>query len=448
MAQPETQFYMAELADTDWPRADSDKLTVAEDTCKELCLRDCMCAVARYMDGTCWKKKFPLSNGRMDPSVGGKILIKLPINDSSSLNSSPPNKRDRDTRIVIVSVLLGGSVFVNLILILVTSLSLLWYNQRSQRFCSGQSKMDMNLNAYTYNDIEKATESFKEELGRGACAIVYKGVMALESRSFIAVKKLDKVVKEGEKEFKAEVSSIGRTHHKNLVQLLGYCNEGTHRILVYEFMSNGSLANFLFGSIRPGWNQRVRIASGIARGLNYLHEECNSQIIHCDIKPQNILLDGDFTAKISDFGLAKLLKIDQSGTITEIRGTKGYVAPEWFKSMPITSKVDVYSFGILLLEIICCRRNVKPNAENDEKAILSEWAYECYSAGRVDVLVDGDEEAMDDKRRVERMVAVAIWCIQDQPSLRPSMKKVIQMLEGAFQVAVPPDPNSFISSID
>jgi serine/threonine protein kinase len=186
-----------------------------------------------------------------------------------------------------------------------------------------------NLRSYTYKELGEATGGFKQILGRGAFGKVHKGVLASDSRRFVGVKKLDKVVEEGEKVFKAEVSVIGQTHHMNLVRLLGYCDEGKHRLLVYEYMSNGSLASFLFGISRPHWNQRIQIAFGIARGLMYLHEECSTQIIHCDIKPQNILLDECFTPRISDFGLAKLLLAEQTRVAhTGIKGTVGYFAPE------------------------------------------------------------------------------------------------------------------------
>lgn len=193
------------------------------------------------------------------------------------------------------------------------------------------------------------------------------------------------MMRESEQELKAEVSAIGRTNHKNLVQLIGFCNEGEHRLLMYEFMSNGSLASFLFGPSRPTWYHRMQIALGTAMGLFYLHEECSTQIIHCDIKPQNILLDHYFTARIYDFGLAKILKTDQTRTMTGIRGTKGYEAPEWFRSMPVTAKVDVYSYGILLLELICCRRNFEADLEDENQMILADWAYDCYINRKLDV---------------------------------------------------------------
>ncbi|XP_052116375.1 G-type lectin S-receptor-like serine/threonine-protein kinase LECRK2 [Arachis duranensis] len=256
------------------------------------------------------------------------------------------------------------------------------------------------------------------------------------------------MVKENEEEFKTEVSTFGRTNHRNLIQLLGFCNEGDHRMLVYEFMSKGSLASFLFDTTeRPSWFQRMQIALETARGILYLHEECSTQIIHCDIKPQNVLLDESFTAKISDFGLAKLLKIGQSRTNTRIRGTKGYVAPEWFRNMPITIKVDVYSYGVLLLEIICCRRSFEANAENENQMVLTDWAYDCFHERKLDLLVKDDKEALADMKMVEKYVMLSLWCIQEDPLLRPSMKKILQMLEGSIDVPAPPDLPSLITTI-
>jgi serine/threonine protein kinase len=174
----------------------------------------------------------------------------------------------------------------------------------------------------------------------------------------------------------------------------------------------------------------------------YLHEECSTQIIHCDIKPQNILIDDYYNARISDFGLAKLLAINQSQTKTAIRGTKGYVAPEWFRNTPVTVKVDVYSFGVLLLEIICCRRSVDLEISGTG-AILTDWAYDCYRHGTLDALIEDDMGAMNDVSTLERAMKVAIWCIQEVPSLRPTMRKVTQMLEGVVEVPAPPNPFPF-----
>ncbi|KAL5077050.1 hypothetical protein RYX36_016034 [Vicia faba] len=206
----------------------------------------------------------------------------------------------------------------------------------------------------------------------------------------VSVKKLDKLLQDSDKEFQTEMSVIGQTHHRNLVRLLGYCNEGQHRILVYELMSNRTLASFLFTSLKPNWNQRFQIVLGIVRGLVYLHEGCCTQIIHCDIKPQNILLDDHYNARISDFGLAKLLLINQSHTETGIRGTKG-----------------------------------------------------------LDNLLENDNEVGNDMMSLEKLVMIVIWCIQEDPSLRPTMKEVLLMLEGIVEVVVPRSPYLYGSvSID
>uniref|UniRef100_A0A2N9J9T5 Non-specific serine/threonine protein kinase n=2 Tax=Fagus sylvatica TaxID=28930 RepID=A0A2N9J9T5_FAGSY len=263
-------------------------------------------------------------------------------------------------------------------------------------------------------------------------------------QKLVAVKRLEKVLAEGEREFQTEMKVIGRTHHKNLVRLLGYCHDRENRLLVYEYMSNGSLADILFTPEKqPCWGERIEIARNIAKGILYLHEECESQIIHCDIKPHNILMDEYRCPKISDFGLAKLLDPEQTKTFTGIRGTKGYVAPEWHRNQPITVKADVYSFGIVLLELICCRKSVDWNL-CEEESILEEWAYHCFEVRELDKLVSGMEV---DKRQLERMVKVGLWCILDEPSLRPSMKKVLLMLEGTVDIPIPPSPTSFLSSI-
>ncbi|KAG5250060.1 G-type lectin S-receptor serine/threonine-protein kinase [Salix suchowensis] len=360
----EDQYDFTELINVDWPTSDYERYKpYTEEECRKSCLNDCLCSVAIFRDG-CWKKKLPLSNGRLNAGMNGKAFLK---------------------------------------------------------FRKGSVPLD------------------RPPLP-GGFGVVYKGTIQAGSTKVVAVKKLERVVQDGDKEFKTEVQVIGQTHHKNLARLLGFCDEGQNRLLVYEFLSNGTLANFLFGSFRPSWKQRTQIAFGIARGLLYLHEECGTQIIHCDIKPQNILLDDYYNARISDFGLAKLLAMDQSKTHTAIRGTKGYVSPEWFRNKPITVKVDVYSFGVILLEIICCRRSVDLEMGEAENPVLTDWAYDCYVNGTLDVLIGDDTEAMNDMSTLERLLKVGIWCIQEEPSIRPTMRKVTQMLEGVIEVPAAPNP--------
>ncbi|GFZ00655.1 receptor-like protein kinase 1 [Actinidia rufa] len=435
-------FDFKEINNTDWPISDYDLQSgpeVDKEMCIKYCLYDCFCAAAVYYGNSCAKKKFPLSNGRKISGFNGTTLLKIPRGNVTY----ELDKKDRSP--VILAIILASSLFLNFVLLLAIPLAVFFiYRKKLMNMQAGT--FAMSVRNYAYKELEEATGGFKEKLGRGAFGTVYKGVLPSDPRRFVAVKNLDKVLQEGEKEFKTEVSVIGQTHHKNLVRLLGYCDEGDHRLLVYEYMSNGSLARLLFGISRPDWNQRVQIAFGIARGIMYLHEECSTQIIHCDIKPQNILLDEYFTPKISDFGLAKLLLAEQTRTaFTGIRGTIGYFAPEWFRKASITVKVDVYSFGVMLLEIVCCMSSAEFARWDQEKALV-DWAYDCYCKRKLENLVENDEEARSDMKRLERLVMVAIWCIQEDPSIRPSMRKITQMLEGVIEVSIPPCPSLFSTS--
>ncbi|XP_031100282.1 G-type lectin S-receptor-like serine/threonine-protein kinase RLK1 [Ipomoea triloba] len=441
----EDLYEIIEVNNTNWPFNDIEHINpCGEDECKASCLNDCLCDVAIYGGSGCWKKRLPLSNGVYGPNIAAKAFLKLRKNGllEKQNNGFPDKKKDHGTLIVVGSVLLGSSVFINFLFITTTCLgfSFIYKSKIKKPNPSVQS----NLHCFLYNELAKATNEFREEIGRGASAIVYKGEIPLGSGNIVAVKKLDRVAHDSEKEFKAEVNVIGQTHHKHLVRLLGYCNEGQHQLLVYEYMRNGSVASFLFSDLTPSWSERTKIAFGIAHGLTYLHEECNTQIIHCDIKPQNILLDEDYNARISDFGLAKLLRVNESRTHTNIRGTKGYVAPEWFRNNKVTVKVDVYSFGILLMEIITGQRSVGDiEIDGSDKVILADWVIDCFQEKRLDLLVENDAEALNDMEMVDRFVMTAIWCIQEDPSLRPTMRKVNQMLEGVVQVPVPPYPYSF-----
>ncbi|GKU87792.1 hypothetical protein SLEP1_g2133 [Rubroshorea leprosula] len=450
----EDLYDMHELPNTFWPTSVNFEWTPSnEDECRQSCLYDCQCVVAVLREGGCSKKKkLPLTNGMVTKRINGKAFVKVARSINASSFPSPegpgPQKKDQSSVIRVGSFLLGGSAFINFLHITAGSILAIWSCNKRQKPDQISSTLESNPRPFTYQDLAEATDGFKEELGRGAFGTVYKGVLRFAHSTIIpiAVKKLDKLMQEVEKEFKTEVNAIAKTHHKNLVSLIGFCEEGLHKLLVYEFMSNGTLASLLYGDCRPEWKSRTQWAFEIARGLVYLHEECSIPIIHCDIKPQNILLDDSFTARISDFGLAKLLMSDQTRTTTAIRGTKGYVAPEWFRNTPITTKIDVYSYGVMLLEIICCRKNYEVERENEDEVILTDWVYDCYKKKRLDRVVENDEEAINDMTKVERLVMVAIWCIQEDPSLRPSMRKVTKMLEGVVQVPMPPCPTPFTSS--
>ncbi|KAL5555690.1 hypothetical protein UlMin_037926 [Ulmus minor] len=440
-------YTIEEVGNTNWEdNPYSEKSVAGKEECKQACFDDCNCEAAFYKDQRCKMQRPPLRYGRRQLSDSNVALIKVYASTSPRVttNLRASNSKVR-MDILIVSVLLVafGSI-MSMISVVVLYKSKFWAYKRIRRNSDDvEMSEEVGPRLYTFEELEIMTDGFKEEIGRGSFGTVYKGTV-LSSQKLVAVKRLEKVLEEGEREFQNEMRAIGRTNHRNLVHLLGYCHEGPKRLLVYEYMSNGSLANMLFATeARPCWDERLGIACGIARGILYLHEECETQIIHCDIKPENILMDENRRAKISDFGLAKLLKPDQTRTFTGIRGTRGYVAPEWHRRLPITVKADVYSFGIVLLEIICCRKNVMWDLP-EEEAILEEWAFDCFESGEL-LKLAGSEEI--EKKQLNRIVKVALWCIQDEPSLRPSMKKVLLMLEGTVDIPIPPSPNSIISKI-
>ncbi|XP_019056944.1 PREDICTED: G-type lectin S-receptor-like serine/threonine-protein kinase SD2-5 [Tarenaya hassleriana] len=300
---------------------------------------------------------------------------------------------------------------------------------------------------FTYKDLQSATNNFLVKLGQGGFGSVYQGFLPDGTR--IAVKKLEGIG-QGKKEFRAEVSIIGSIHHLHLVRLKGFCAEGTHRMLAYEFMAKGSLDKWIFrkqnGDFLLDWDTRFNIALGTAKGLAYLHEDCDVRIVHCDIKPENILLDDNFLAKVSDFGLAKLMTREQSHVFTTLRGTRGYLAPEWITNYAISEKSDVYSYGMVLLEIIGGRKNYDPS-ETSEKCHFPSYAFKMMEEGKILEIVDSKMKNVDveDDERVQRALKVALWCIQEDMHLRPSMSRVVQMLEGVSPVVQPP-PSSTLGS--
>jgi serine/threonine protein kinase len=294
---------------------------------------------------------------------------------------------------------------------------------------------------YSYKEIKKMAKGFKDKLGEGGFGTVFKG--NLRSGPCVAIKMLGKSKGNG-KDFISEVATIGRIHHLNVVQLIGFCAEGSKRALIYEFMPNGSLDKFIFskeGSVNISYDQIFDISIGVARGIAYLHHGCEMKILHFDIKPHNILLDENFTPKVSDFGLAKLYPVQNSIiTMTAARGTIGYMAPELFyKNLGgVSYKADVYSFGMLLMEMAGRRKNLNAHAEHSSQLYFPLWIYD-------QVEKDGDIEIEDtteeEKKIVKKMIIVALWCIQLKPNDRPTMSKVVEMLEGDVEsLEIPPKP--------
>ena len=303
--------------------------------------------------------------------------------------------------------------------------------------------LNNNLNPirYGYREIKKMSRGYKVKLGEGGFGSVYKG--KLRSGSEVAIKMLKKSKADGQ-EFMNEVASIGRIHHVNLVHLFGYCAEGQKRALVYDYMPNGSLDKYIFSkeeSIPLSYEKTYEISLGIARGIAYLHQGCDVQILHFDIKPHNILLDDDFIPKVSDFGLAKLYPVeDTSVALTMARETLGYMAPELFYNNigGVSNKAEVYSFGMLLMEMGSRRRNSNPHAEHSSQQYFPFWIYDQIKDEQETYIEDASEE---DKIMVKKMYVVALWCIQLKPNDRPTMKRVVEMLEEKFEsLEMPPKP--------
>jgi serine/threonine protein kinase len=307
---------------------------------------------------------------------------------------------------------------------------------------------------FTAEQLAGYTGNYSARLGRGGFGTVYKGV--LPNGLDVAVKVLHDP-RTSEEQFKAEVGTIGRTHHINLVRLFGFCFDGataTHA-LVYEFMEHGALNDYL--SARGAGVSMATVASiatGVARGLRYLHEECERKIVHYDIKPGNVLLDGSLTPKVADFGLACLVnRADTHVSLSGFRGTRGYAAPEMWMELRATEKCDVYSFGMLLLDIVRRGRNldVDVNAASDSSQPWSPLvAWTRYEAGELmELLVPAagrGEEPRRCKELVERLCKVAFWCAQERPRARPSMSAVVKMLEGDMNIAPPPNPFQYLTA--
>nr|XP_043620040.1 putative proline-rich receptor-like protein kinase PERK6 [Erigeron canadensis] len=293
--------------------------------------------------------------------------------------------------------------------------------------------VSLNTNVFTYVELATATKGFDQSLllGQGGFGYVHKGV--LPNGKEVAVKSLKLDSGQGEREFQAEVEIISRVHHRHLVSLVGYCITGQQRILVYEFISNQTLEYHIHGknSRVMDCSTRLQIALGAAKGFAYLHEDCNPRIIHRDIKAANILLDEHFEAKVADFGLAKLSSETITHVSTRVMGTFGYLAPEYASTGKLTEKSDVFSYGVVLLELITGKRPI--NRHNDDENLI-DWArpilMHASNGGSFEELVDPRLGDNYDRDEMHRMVACAASTIRHSARMRPKMRQIVHMLEG------------------
>ncbi|KAF3678299.1 Protein NSP-INTERACTING KINASE 1 [Capsicum annuum] len=297
--------------------------------------------------------------------------------------------------------------------------------QHHEQVCLG------NLRRFQFRELQAATNNFsnKNILGKGGFGNVYKG--CLSDGTIVAVKRLkDGNAIGGDKQFQTEVEMISLAVHRNLLRLYGFSMTPTERLLVYPYMSNGSVASRLKAKPPLDWSTRKSIALGAARGLLYLHEQCDPKIIHRDVKAANILLDDDCEAVVGDFGLAKLLDHRDSHVTTAVRGTVGHIAPEYLSTGQSSDKTDVFGFGILLLELISGQRALEFGKAANQKGAMLDWVKKIHQEKKLDMLVSKDLKDKYDRIELEEMVQVALICTQYHPSHRPKMSEVVRMLEG------------------
>ncbi|MBA0785938.1 hypothetical protein Gotri_025509 [Gossypium trilobum] len=307
-------------------------------------------------------------------------------------------------------------------------------------FSGGEFRYGMAPRRFSLVELAKVTNNFKgEKLGEGGFGAVYRGHLG-DLDTYVAVKRISKASKQGIKEYASEVKIISRLRHKNLVKLIGWCHEKHELLLVYEFMANGSLDSHLFkGKSLLNWDVRYKIVQDLASALLYLHEEGDHCVLHRDIKTSNIMLNSNFNAKLGDFGLARLVDHAKGSQTTRLAGTMGYMAPECISSGKVSKESDVYSFGIVALEIACGRRSIEPEYE-ESKASLVAWVWDSYGNQRLLDVADQKLCMVFDDKQIECLLIVGLWCVHPDPSSRPSIRQAIQVL--SFEAPLPELPGS------
>ncbi|KAF8023318.1 hypothetical protein BT93_F0733 [Corymbia citriodora subsp. variegata] len=343
----------------------------------------------------------------------------------SSFPISPENERlKRDNRIKTILILVVPTVMTVLFMaICIYLVKRVPRKRNNDTDIESQSREAANVpKMFTYKELAKATRNFSKEnlLGTGGFGSVYKGVLS-DPPVEIAVKKISATSKQGERQYLAEICTIGRMRHKNIVQLHGWCHEGEQLLLVYQYMANGSLDRFI-GKQPLDWETRYDILTGVASALLYLHEECGIPVVHRDVKPNNIMLDSNHNAYLGDFGLARLIQSDSSAT-TMFAGTPGYLAPEVAYSGKATPESDVYSFGMVVLEVVCGRRSKGMMEENS----LVDYVWSLYGEGSLLECVDVQMEGQFDEEQVKRALIVGLACLHPYAACRPRMRKVVQI---------------------
>ncbi|XP_057971043.1 putative receptor protein kinase ZmPK1 isoform X2 [Malania oleifera] len=456
------QVKIVQLSQVDYYGFDLNFSTsISIESCRKICVEDCQCEAFSYRlngEGRCYTKS-ALFNGYKSPNFPGSIYLKLPSsvdaseatvlkgsnpicgsNVSKILIGSPSMYKISNTRVRWVYFYWFISAIGLIEVLFIVSGWWFLFRRHDTGVPSllkdGYAAISSQFRRFSYAELKTVTWKFKEELGRGGFGVVYKGV--LTDGRVVAVKKLGDV-NQGVEEFWAEVSTIGRINHMNIVRMWGFCSEQRNQLLVYEYVENQSLDKHLFFSNFLGWKERFKVVIGTAKGLAYLHDECLEWIIHCDVKPENILLDSEFEPKIADFGLAKLSQRGgPDSEFSRIRGTRGYMAPEWALNLPITAKVDVYSYGVVILEIVRGIRHLNWVAEDgdceeqeSELARFVRFVKRKTQSGEdswIEDIVDQRLNGQYSRNQAATVIEIGISCVEEDRSKRPTMGWVVQTL--------------------
>ncbi|XP_062029900.1 L-type lectin-domain containing receptor kinase IV.1-like [Rosa rugosa] len=331
-----------------------------------------------------------------------------------------------------------GVPLISVSLVLLVVSGVLYVINRKRKFAEVLEDWELEYGPqrFKYKELYIATKGFREKelLGTGGFGKVYRGLLP-SSKIEIAVKRVSHESRQGMKEFVAEIVSIGRLRHRNLVQLLGYCRRKGELLLVYDYMPNGSLDKYLYDQpeVTLNWSQRFKVIKGVASGLFYLHEEWEQVVIHRDVKASNVLLDGELNGRLGDFGLARLYDHGTDPQTTHIVGTLGYLAPEHTRTGRATTSTDVFAFGAFLLEVACGKRPIE--TQGPEDVILVDWVFSCWN--RSNILEARDQSFGTDfvAEEVELVLKLGLLCSHSEPAARPSMRQVVQYLAG--DVALP-----------